>query len=243
MRTLYLTNPPLKGDDVKRVQRLLAKGNVWKRNFHPGKADGNYGEQTAKSVRDAKYFLGYPKKKISKQAGKRFVQYLTGTKRLPAYYRYLKKRRRRGGNIRDAIVREAMWGINHEPSIHYRQSRPIPLKQWKAHKLPLYTDCSGSITGIFYSVGAPDPNGLNYNGQGYTGTMLNHLKRIPRSQLRRGDLVVFGPGTGHHVCLVIKGGADPVLFSHGQERGPFKISLSDETRFQQGPVTYLSAGV
>ena len=37
--------------------------------------------------------------------------------------------------------------------------------------LPLTTGCSGFVTICFYEAGAPDPNGLDYSGLGYTGTL------------------------------------------------------------------------
>ena len=52
-RKLYLTNPPLQGDDVEELQlRLRELG------FYGGEADGVYNELTAQAVREAQYSLG-----------------------------------------------------------------------------------------------------------------------------------------------------------------------------------------
>lgn len=138
--------------------------------------------------------------------------------------------------------------LAHEPKVHYAQVRPMRtqsiksvagLKKKLASQGGVSMDCSESSTLIARLAGAPDPNGLGYNGSGYTGAMLDHCRRVKKADLLIGDLVVFGPGTGHHVCVVYGAGDDPWLFSHGQERGPIKIRLSEEAKYQPRPVSYL----
>jgi hypothetical protein len=137
--------------------------------------------------------------------------------------------------VRKKIVAAARWGIAHEPRIHYGEIRPVPL----ARTLPLTTDCSGFVTLCYFLAGAPDPNGLDYSGEGWTGTLLRHLEEIEQEAARRGDLVVWGDYPGRHVAIVLEPGDDPLLCSHGQERGPLAIRLSDEQRFQPPVVTWL----
>lgn len=134
-------------------------------------------------------------------------------------------------NLRQLVVAEAKWGVAHEPEIHYREVRPFPL----AKTLPLTTDCSGFATLCYFHAGAPDPNGLHYNGTGYTGTLLDHgaLTTTPRP----GDLVFYGPGTAYHVAVVVEGGPDPLTVSHGQEGGPQYVRVSQDNR---QPVRYRS---
>ena len=137
--------------------------------------------------------------------------------------------------MRRKIVAAARWGIANEPQIHYGQVRPIPL----GSTLPLTTDCSGFVTICFYEAGAPDPNGLDYSGQGYTGTLLDHLEEIERADAGRGDVVVWGAYPGHHCAIVLEPGVDPLLASHGRERGPIAIRYTAECRLQPGLVTWL----
>lgn len=137
--------------------------------------------------------------------------------------------------LRQKIVAAARWGIENEPSIHYGEIRPMPL----ARRLPLTTDCSGFVTLCYYLAGAPDPNGLGYGGQGWTGTLLRHLR--PAVQVRRGDIVVFGAYPGRHCAVVLEPGDDPLLCSHGQERGPLAIRFSEEAAVQQAVATWLTA--
>lgn len=139
-------------------------------------------------------------------------------------------------SLREKIVTAARWGIEHEPEIHYGETRPIPL----ARRLPLTTDCSGFVTLCFYLAGAPDPNGNRYSGYGWTGTLLRHLPAIGPVDARKGDLVVWGAYPGRHCAIVLEPDDDPLLCSHGQERGPVAIRFSAECRYQPPQVTWLS---
>ena len=115
--------------------------------------------------------------------------------------------------------------------------RPIPL----ARALPLTTDCSGFATLCYYLAGAPDPNGRDYDGTGWTGSLLEAMENIDRRGVLRGDIVVWGEYPGHHCAVVLRPGDDPLLASHGQEHGPVAIRFSEECRYQPAEVTWLSA--
>lgn len=82
--------------------------------------------------------------------------------------------------------------------------------------------------------GAPDPNGAGYDGSGFTGTLLSHLQRIERHEAKRGDFIVYGPGTGEHVVMLLADVAkhpNPPIASHGEESAPSRYSLNQETSF------------
>ncbi len=139
-------------------------------------------------------------------------------------------------SVRDEIVGVALWGVRNEPRIHYAPVRPIPLRR----ALPLTTDCSGFATLCYFLAGAPDPNGLDYIGQGYTGTMLRHLPHVPAAEVRAGDLVIWGRYPGRHCAVVVEPGDDPLLVSHGAERGPLELRFSAErVAHAEQPVTWL----
>jgi hypothetical protein len=108
----------------------------------------------------------------------------------------------------------------------------------------LQFDCSQSVTQMMRWAGVKDPNGLGYSHPGYTGTMLHHLHHYTDAKdARTGALVVFGPGTGEHVAMVIEpdpNHGDPVLFSHGQAHSAGPIRLSVERCYHHAPVTFLS---
>ena len=238
-RGLHLTNPHLTGDDVKLAQELLTAGSYG--NFQPGVVDGEYGPATAAAVKQAKWLLGYPAKACDDAFGPHLAAFLQGGA-LPPAYRIRRNRRLKqvagGSALRSKIVEFARWGIQNEASIHYQQLRPVDgLAQ--PQKLPLNTDCSGFSTLCYRWAGAPDPNGGNFT-TAYTGTMLTHCRHIPESAVQAGDLVVWGPYPGHHVALVLEPGSDPLLCSHGQEKGPLAIRFSAESAYQPSPATWLA---
>jgi hypothetical protein len=239
-RSLHMTNPHMRGGDVEELQRLLTGGRFG--NFHPGLIDGEYGPLTAAAVRQAKWTVGFADPDLDGVADEQLLKYLAGEP-LPLDYHARAAARRydaaKALAVREQIVSNARWGIAHDRQIHYRQTRPIDGLH-EPRKLPLYTDCSGFVTLCYAWAGAPDPNGLAYSGAGYTGTLLQAMRRIPKSGVQPGDLVVWGPGTGRHVALVLDGGADPALASLGQERGPVAVPYSAETRYQPNPTTWLS---
>lgn len=137
-------------------------------------------------------------------------------------------------DVRTNIV---SWGktlLANKARMNYAEIRPIPLHN--PPKFPLTTDCSGFVTLCYYLAGAPDPNGLKYSGQGYTGTLLSHGRHITKEQALAGDVIVYGGGTGEHTALIIEAGADPVTISHGQQGDPSIVRVSQDGRL---PQTYL----
>ncbi len=232
-RTLDLTNPFLAGPDVAALQQLLEP-------YRPGPVDGEYGPLTAAAVKRAKWALGYPQRRCDSSADARFVARLEGA-RLPA--RFLERQEARNAQalaLRGQIVANAQWGIANEPQIHYEQLRPIDGLR-EPRKLPLHTDCSGFATLCYAWAGAPDPNGLGYSGQGWTGTLLRHMQPVAADAAQPGDLVVFGPAPGHHVAIVLEPGPDPLLCSHGEEQGPLAIRFTVESEYQPAPAAWLSS--
>lgn len=240
VRKLGLTNPHLTGDDVKRAQQLLTTNPYG--DFQPGAIDGEFGPATATATKQAKWALGFPDTACTPVFGPGIEGFLRG-KALPPQYQARRRQRLKqvegGAGLRDRIVRIARWGIANEAQIHYQQLRPVD-GMTQPKKLPLYTDCSGFSTLCYKWAGSKvDPNGGNWTGA-YTGTMLTGCRHIPSSAVRPGDLVVWGAYPGHHVALVLEAGADPLLCSHGQEKGPLAINFSVESGFQPAPATWLS---
>ena len=143
----------------------------------------------------------------------------------------------------DLLVRE-------QPRVHYAQRRPMQTRSIHSLHLlqqALYSphgvtmDCSESVALLCHVAGLDDPNGFDYDGHGFTGTLLHVLPDYTDPlKAEIGALVVFGPGSGDHVCMVRRPGANPTLFSHGSERGPIYIALHDEQKYQRKPTTFLS---
>ncbi len=93
-----------------------------------------------------------------------------------------------------------------------------------AGSLPQSCVCSSFVTGLAKWAGASDPNGLNFNPVGYTGTLLEHCNKITKTQARMGDLIVYGPGTGHHAVFTLeKLPGDFWVASHGHQGDPSRV--------------------
>lgn len=237
MRSLSLTNPLMQGDDVKHAQRMLNKylGDKAPRL----KIDGHFGSVTGQNCRIAKFRLGFPKAQCQRTYGQVLDNYLSGESKPTAAMKARAKKYVSSLNtrakVRAAIVANAKWGVSHSSQIHYQQLRPIEgLKV--VRKLPLHTDCSGFATLCYKWAAAPDPNGFRYNGYGYTGSLMNHMANISRSQLKPGDLVVFGYYPGEHVVIYIGNGK---VISHGKEGDPKAATLAAYEGSFSGPTNYL----
>jgi hypothetical protein len=133
-------------------------------------------------------------------------------------------------DVENALAGYCYSSVTNEPKIHYQQVRPMrslgvsPVKGFTA-------DCSEHSTCAYYwarqetGVAVPDPNHNGYNGAGYTGTLVNN----PRvsAPYRIGDLAIYGPGTGAHVCTCF-GAGDAYASrwcSHGSEAAPYEVDL------------------
>jgi hypothetical protein len=145
-------------------------------------------------------------------------------------------------NVRKAILAHAAWGVSVANDIVYAETRPIPYSRYQDRSLPLETDCSGYVSCCYYCAGVPDPNGLKYDGEGFTGTLLSHLPHISRAAAKPADLVVFGAYPGVHVVMLKDAGtaADPNVYSNGSAPDPKVFPLSVFLReFAGRGVTYL----
>lgn len=143
-------------------------------------------------------------------------------------------------DVRNGIVSWLNWGADNEPLIHYSQD--LNLRMAAVHTpgaLPLETDCSGFYTLCCAWAGAPDPNGNDYDGHGFTGTVRAHCPQISLRDAQPGDPIVYGPGTGTHMVGIVSGAgtANPIVVSHGQERGPFQVRHSVEVASHSGGFT------
>jgi lysozyme family protein len=238
-RTLQLANPHMQGPDVEEAQDLLQSNPFG--SFDAGGVDGDYGPLTASAVERAKWLLGYPPKDVDGSFGPTLKLFLAGTKKLPARYLRMRRQRLQGtrgeAELRAAIVRWALWGVQRRAKIAYSQGATRLTALGEAGTLPLGTDCSGFATLCYAWASAPNPNFPGpYDPEkgGYTGTMLSRCRHIPRAAVQPGDLVVWTPpDKGSHVCIVVSVGKDPWLVSHGDDTGPKKLRFSAEDASQR----------
>lgn len=146
---------------------------------------------------------------------------------------------------RKRVVKWAQWGVKHSAAFDYTET--MARDDWLALKpghlmLPSHkidTDCSGFATLCYKWSNLPDPNGLNYKSLGYTGTLLDKAKKIVGvAEGLPGDLLVYGPGTGAHVVILLERGSNPLTATHGGP-GVQAIHVSQDGRQPQRVCQYI----
>ena len=121
---------------------------------------------------------------------------------------------------RKKIVAAGRLGFDHRDEIHYTQESDRMegvRRKLKPPDFPRHEDCSSFVTWCYFAADAPDPNGRDYNGQGFTGDQSPRGTEVSKPRL--GDLVFYGPSRSeiNHVNLYVGGGK---IIGHGAESGP-----------------------
>lgn len=256
-RSLAITSPLLHGPDVAALQAAINKELASFKLHGQLAEDGDFGERTAELGDKAAYALGLEAAGNSPEHISRIVtqdeqRAIRNPDARTAAQKERSKRRvpemqdaedhashTHPGSLRDKILEYGLWGVANTAQIHYAQIRPYPSEP---KKLPMSTDCSGFATLAYKYAGAPDPNGRNFDGFGYTGTMLTAMKHLAKAEALPGDLIVYGSYPGLHVVILREPGstADPLTISHGQEAGPLLVRHSAEVAAHGGaPVSFL----
>lgn len=148
---------------------------------------------------------------------------------------------------RNHIVGWAHFGVLYNKHFTYSEGDDrMSAIGTKPGTLPVTCDCSAFVTLCYYWGGAPDPCGLGYDHEGYTGSLLGHdnhiglitknAKGIDKVDVLPGDLIVYGPGTGWHVAMIVVAGIDPITVSMGEDGDPHFVKVSQDGR---EPQTYL----
>ena len=138
-------------------------------------------------------------------------------------------------DARPDIVKAAMWGVSHHAFATYEERRPM-VTPFHPFATPFTSDCSEWVTACYKWAGCPDPNGLAYDGSGYTGTLLSHGTPILELQAAAGDVIVYGAYPGVHTAIIVEGGPDPLTVSMGEQGDPNLVRVSQDGRL---PRTYL----
>lgn len=151
-------------------------------------------------------------------------------------------------DARPAIVASAFWLSKQRSRCVYSEGPERMSAINRPFVVPAVMDCSAFVTVCYNWAGAPDPNHLGYDYEGYTGTLLSageHLALFSYNGLRQriedvrpGDVVVFGPGTGVHCALIVAlGDGDPITISMGRPGDPNVVRVSQ--MLSLGTPTYL----
>ena len=239
MRSLGLTSPHTKGDDVRALQDAL-RG----RHFLSGAADGEFGPETHRAVYRAKYWLGY--RKPDHRAGDLLYSYLVRRKKpSPLMQARIKARQR---IAKQTPIRMKMWNEARK-WIHTKEnpygSNRVKFSLWYGMIGP-WCDMFVSWCGVIAGSKA-FKKGVDYS---YVPTTLADA-RVGRNYLTithkplRGDLVLFdwdNDGIADHIGLfgtwinqntfgTIEGNTGHTNASNGGEVLPMKRSTSDVIAF------------
>lgn len=211
---------PQSGPDIEKLQRAINK-RAKARGITLLKVDGEAGRQTIATGRRVAVALGLELHQAGlTKSTQRVIR--NPLRRTPAQLARARKWQEAaaakpaavrisgntvtGGTVRDRIYAAAMEAArlyyNHVSHRFYSQ----PGRWTVDHAITgepsgCRSDCSQFVTGIYHSAGAKDPNENSYNG-GFTGTLARG-KRISRSELKPGDLVLYGVNPYHHVEMYV----------------------------------------
>jgi putative peptidoglycan binding protein len=151
-------------------------------------------------------------------------------KKLIAQEKYLLS----SGSVVQRGVAAALMCVRHRSVIHYTQGglRMVGVnRRMYPPNYPHYGDCSSMVTWWYFVSGAPDPNGLGYNGLGFTGTQSPRGVRVHYSSAPPMAVVFYGRGnTIGHEALVVKTGSQ--IVSHGSEIGPVLVGITYRSPIQ-----------
>jgi peptidoglycan hydrolase-like protein with peptidoglycan-binding domain len=205
------------GTDVFALQRALRAAGYRKR-----KASINYGVRCRRSVRNFQRKHNLPVTgRLNQDTLDKLAKWYDG------YGVYLiKQQQKRTARLREVSkvhksVQTAFFLLAHKDATHYTQDASLRMS-WlrdriRPPKIPKWLDCSSACTWYRWVAGLSDPNGFNYNGTGYTGTMLAHGTRVTSPQ--EGDMTFYrGPD---HVVIEVGQGR---VISDGSDAGPYILS-------------------
>lgn len=225
---------PVKGQDVLAVKRAISRWNPvafpWN-NF-----DIHYNENLEIAVRKFQRKVGI---KATGQYGRPTHQALLKTPNSrktgwafddTALLLYEAARKREQMSPRLLMQQFGLKAAANRYQIHYSQVRPMQdmnttiAGPW----FNITWDCSTFVTECSKVGKVPDPNyGVNssrqYNGWGFTGTLIQHGQSINSTNLRVGDFVFYGRdyyGNPTHVAMYV---GDGRVVSHGSEPGPLVL--------------------
>jgi len=148
----------------------------------------------------------------------------------------------------EAGLKCARLYVARSSDIAYKQSRPMQLR--KIPHLPSRGDCSAACAMIYFNADLDDPNGRDYDGAGYTGTLLGHGREVPLDSLQPLDLVFYGfttaararPGFPEaaptHVACAIGDAKRDRIFTFGHDPGPSFERVNYREGFDGRPPRY-----
>jgi hypothetical protein len=149
-------------------------------------------------------------------------------------------------DIREALPVWGNWAVENKHYFNYSEgsdrSEAIGIYP---PKFPMTMDCSMFLTWLYFVAGGlcdpTNPAGFATH-TGYTGTELGEGTEIPLSEVKPGDAIVYGPGTGWHTAMIMEAGPDPLTVSMGQQGDPSFVRVSQDGRQPQRYLRFNTAG-
>ena len=187
MRTLSLTSPAMRGDDVKTAQKTLKANNAW-----TGKIDGIFGEVTARGCAQAKYVLGYQSKNCTRTYDAELHAYLTGRKKTTVFMQRRAKQRMSKPVLRipALAVAQQYVGVKENPP----NSNKVMFSEWYGMTGPW---CMMFVTYCYTQAKAKHFN-KHAARWAYCPYMYNDARAqrygltiIPKEKALPGDIVLF----------------------------------------------------
>jgi hypothetical protein len=139
-----------------------------------------------------------------------------------------------GGSDVAQVALQALKRQQTSHVFHYAEIRPIQYDILTAASIT--DDCSGFATACYKNCGLADPNHVNYNGSGYTGTLIAHARNVGgQGNAQAGDLCFFGASETdtYHVNVYVGNGQS---VSMGQPGDP---SMGPSEQMGPGVSTFL----
>ena len=200
-RTLTLTSPMMRGEDVRRAQEILRN-----KGFFVGMIDGVFGELTGRACSDAKYQLGYAMKNVQPSYGPALEAFLTGKSKPSPAMRLRASQRNKKKPLGVAAIRVAREyvGVKENPPGLNR----VMFSEWYGIIGPW---CAMFVTYCFVKAGS----GAFERGArwAYCPYMLqdarqnkNGLTIVNRQDVVAGDVALFSwkqNGVADHVGIVL----------------------------------------
>lgn len=200
-RTLVLTSPMMRGNDVEHAQMMLRK-----RGYFVGVVDGVFGEITGRACSEAKYKLGYKTKNINPTYGSYLESFLTGKRKptLAMRARAAQRNKKKTLGEQALAVAKQYVGVKENPP----NSNRVLFSEWYGIIGPW---CAMFVTYCFAKSGSKAfERGSRW---AYCPYMLqdarqnrNGLTIVSRDDVRTGDIALFSwnqNGVADHVGIVV----------------------------------------
>lgn len=208
---LTLTSPPRQGKTVKQAQAVLNGKNRLKKDFLKSDVDGVFGPLTQQAVKNAQYWLGFPKRNINGVYGPTIHSLLLpagtpGAAALPASYKVRRRARlrkakllaaRAARRVEMARIARTQVGTVESPA----GSNKVKYSDWYGMRGPwcaMFVSWCADRAGIkFRYAYCPYIEADAKAGR-------NRLRLVGRQAVRKGDIALFhfGGGEAKHVGIV-----------------------------------------